>query len=213
MQPSQIATTQPATVIAKVQQPPRPASTSAQPASFLVVDDQQPGTSRQLMFTLSLAKTVKPPSVASGQQEDSQHFWIVKPLWRDSKCTTVPADRHNTTIFTLSTLTSTVTSAIFYSSRTVKTSQPVQPAELAQISRSACIKSHQLALIRATRIFQKQLLKLLFIALILTDWCYMAARAGPPNARKRRPGYTPVRPVPPSPLTRGLMLPVLARWP
>ena len=73
MQPSQIATTQPATVIAKVQQPSRPSSASAQPASFLVVDDQQPGTSRQLMFTLSPAKTVNPPSVASGQQEESQH--------------------------------------------------------------------------------------------------------------------------------------------
>ena len=75
MQPSQIATTQPATVIAKVQQPPRPAS--AQPASFLVVDDQQPGTSRQLMFTMSPAKPANPPSVGSGQQEDSQHFRII----------------------------------------------------------------------------------------------------------------------------------------
>ena len=73
VQPSQIATTQPATVIAKVQQPPWPASASAQPASFLVVDDQQPGTSRQLMFTLSPAKPANPPSIASGQQEDSQH--------------------------------------------------------------------------------------------------------------------------------------------
>ena len=73
VQPTQIATTQPTTVIAKVQQPLRPAS--AQPASFLVVDDQQPGTSRQLMFTLRPSKTVNPPSVASGQhsQQDSQH--------------------------------------------------------------------------------------------------------------------------------------------
>ena len=39
VQPSQIATTQPATVIAKVQQPPRPTSASAQPASYAVVDD------------------------------------------------------------------------------------------------------------------------------------------------------------------------------
>ena len=68
VQPSQIATTQPATVIAKVQQPSRPSSASAQLAFFLVVDDQQPGTSRQLMFTLSPSKTVNPPSVASGQQ-------------------------------------------------------------------------------------------------------------------------------------------------
>ena len=69
VQPTQIATTQPA----KVQQPPRPASASAQPASFLVVDDQQPGTFRQLMYTLSPAKTVNLPSVASGQQEDSEY--------------------------------------------------------------------------------------------------------------------------------------------
>ena len=71
MQSTQIATTQPAIVIAKVQQPLRPVS--AQPVSFRVVDDQQPGPSRQLMFTLSPAKTVNPPSVASGQREDSQH--------------------------------------------------------------------------------------------------------------------------------------------
>ena len=64
VQPSQIATTQPDTVIV-VQQPSRPSSVSAQPASFLVVDDQQPGTSRQLMSTLSPTKTVNPPSVAS----------------------------------------------------------------------------------------------------------------------------------------------------
>ena len=73
MQPTQIATTQPATVFDKVQQPQGPGSALAQPASYLVVDDQQPGTSRQLMFTLSPAKTVNPPSVASGQQDDSQH--------------------------------------------------------------------------------------------------------------------------------------------
>ena len=63
--PTQIAITQPATVIAKVQQPSRPSSASAQPTSYLVVDDQQPGTSRQMLF--------KPPSVAASQQEESQH--------------------------------------------------------------------------------------------------------------------------------------------
>ena len=73
VQPTQIATTQPATVIAKVQQPQRPASASAQPTSYVVVDDQQPGTSTQLMFTLSPTKTVNPPSVAASQQEESQH--------------------------------------------------------------------------------------------------------------------------------------------
>ena len=56
VQSTQIAAPQPATVIDNVQQPPRPASVSAQPASYLVVDNQQPGISRQLMFTLSPAK-------------------------------------------------------------------------------------------------------------------------------------------------------------
>ena len=68
VQPTQIATTQPSTVIAKVQQPSKPSSASAQPTSYVVVDDQQPGTSRQMNFN--------PPSVAdteSSQQEESQH--------------------------------------------------------------------------------------------------------------------------------------------
>ena len=70
VQPTQIVTTQPATVIAKVQQPARPTSASAKPT--VVVDDQQSGTSRQLTFILSPAKPANPPSIASGQQEDSQ---------------------------------------------------------------------------------------------------------------------------------------------
>ena len=65
VQPTQTATTQPVTVIAKVQQPSRPSSASAQPTSYVVVDDQQPGTSRQMTFD--------PPSVAASQQEESQH--------------------------------------------------------------------------------------------------------------------------------------------
>ena len=65
VQPTQTATTQPVTVIAKVQQPSRPSSASAQPTSYVVVDDQQPGTSRQMIFN--------PPSVAASQQEESQH--------------------------------------------------------------------------------------------------------------------------------------------
>ena len=44
LQPQQIASTQPATVIAKVWQPSRPSS--VQSTSYVVVDDQQPGTSR-----------------------------------------------------------------------------------------------------------------------------------------------------------------------
>ena len=65
VQPTQIATTQPASVIGKIQQPSRPASASAQPTSYLAVDDQQPGTSRQLIFN--------PPSVAASQQEKTQY--------------------------------------------------------------------------------------------------------------------------------------------
>ena len=64
-QPTQTATGEPVTVIAKVQQPPRPSSASAQPTSYVVVVDQQPGTSRQMFFN--------PPSVAPSQQEESQH--------------------------------------------------------------------------------------------------------------------------------------------
>ena len=52
-------------MIAKVQQPPRPSSASAQPTSYVDVDDQQPRTSRQMLFN--------PPSVAPSQQEESHH--------------------------------------------------------------------------------------------------------------------------------------------
>ena len=65
VQPTQTTTGQPVTVIAKVHQPSRPSSASAKPTSYVVVDDQQPGTSRQMIF--------KPPSVAPSQQEVSQH--------------------------------------------------------------------------------------------------------------------------------------------
>ena len=59
-----IPETQPVS-IAKVQQPSRPSSVSAQPTSYVVMDDQQPGTSRQMIFN--------PPSVAPSPQEESQH--------------------------------------------------------------------------------------------------------------------------------------------
>ena len=65
VQPTQRATGEPVTVIAKVQQPSRPSSVSAQPTSYVVVDDQQPGTSRPMIFN--------PPSVAPSPQEESQH--------------------------------------------------------------------------------------------------------------------------------------------
>ena len=63
--PIQTATGEPVTVIAKVQQPSRPSSASTQPTSYVVVDAQQPGTSRQMIFN--------PPSVAPSPQEESQH--------------------------------------------------------------------------------------------------------------------------------------------
>ena len=106
VQTQQIATTQPATVIAKVQQPSRPSS-----ANFLCscgcptawdfqTDDFQPTFSSS--FTTGGNST--------------QHFRIIQSLWSYSKCATVSADRHTTAIFTLSISTSTATCAIFHSS-------------------------------------------------------------------------------------------------
>ena len=140
-----MAAPQQLTVIAKVLQPQRSSSVSSQPASFIIVDDQQPGPSRQVMFVLSPTKIFYLPSIASGQQEDSQHntSGLSSLFGSISGILPVPADRHTTTIFTLSTSTSTVSSANYHSARTSKTSQLVQPAESAQISRLACIKSHQ----------------------------------------------------------------------
>ena len=94
----QPTTGQPVTVIAKVQQPSGPPSSSAQPTSYVVVDDQQPGTARQMIFN--------PPSVAPSQQEESQH----KTSGLPSLFVAIPS------VLTLSTSTSTVTSAIFHSS-------------------------------------------------------------------------------------------------
>ena len=119
VQPTQTATGEPVTVIAKVQQPSRPSSASAQPTSYVVVDDQQPGPAFQPTFSCTFTTGGK----------SAQHFWIIQSLCSDSQCAYASADGQTTAIFTLSTSTSTVTSAIFHSSGTVKTSQPVQPAE------------------------------------------------------------------------------------
>ena len=70
-QPQQTTTGQPVTVIAKVQQPSESLSSSAQPTSYVVVDDQQRGTSRQMMFN--------PPSVATSQQEESPSLFVAIP--------------------------------------------------------------------------------------------------------------------------------------
>ena len=77
VQHTQIATTQPATVIAKVQQPSRPSSASAQPTSYVVVDDQQPGTSRQMILS-SLFGAI--PSVLQYQQIDTPQPFLPSQL-------------------------------------------------------------------------------------------------------------------------------------
>ena len=46
---------------------------SVQPTSVIVVDDQQPGPSRPLTFTMTPMKHFNPPSVASATGEESQH--------------------------------------------------------------------------------------------------------------------------------------------
>ena len=121
VQPTQTAAPQPATVIANVQQPQRSASVSSQPASFIVVIEQQPGPSRQLMFALSPTKTFNPPSGTSGQQKDSE--------WNSSE---VLEAYYTTSIFTLSTSTSTITNTNYHSIKTSKSSQPVQSADQAK---------------------------------------------------------------------------------
>ena len=110
---------------------------SAQPTSYLVVDDQQSGTSRQLMFSLSPTKTVNPPSVAAVQQEEIQH---------------------NTS--GLSSLFGLIPSVLQY--QQIDTPQPFSPSHLqpakspvpySKVSTNEQIslhKSHKTALLRAT---------------------------------------------------------------
>ena len=87
VQPTQATTREPVTVIAEVQQPSRPSSASAQPTSYVVVDDQQPGTSRQMIFT-----TFSYTFTTGGKS--AQHFWIIQSLWSYSQCASVSADGH-----------------------------------------------------------------------------------------------------------------------
>ena len=162
MQTSQTAAPQPPTVIAKVQ-PHRSSSASLQPASFLVVDDQQSGLSRQLMFALSPTKTLNPPSVASGQQEDSQHNTSgLSSLFRSIPSVLQYQQIDTPQPFSLSQLQPAQLPVPTATQQEQTRPQPVQPAESAQISRLACIKSHQKALLRATQILAKQLLSYLF---------------------------------------------------
>ena len=72
--------------------------------------------------------TTSPSCIGTTGGQSTQYFWIVKSLWKQSKRTTVPADGHTKTIFTLSTSTCTITSVIFHTSGTIKASRPVQPA-------------------------------------------------------------------------------------
>ena len=78
VQPTQTATGEPVTVIAKVQLPPRPSSASAQSTSYVVVDDQQPGTSRQTLFTTLLDYPVSlqqfPVCLCSSRWTHHSHF-------------------------------------------------------------------------------------------------------------------------------------------
>ena len=109
VQHTQTAIEEPVTVIAKVQQPSRPSSASAQPTSYVVVDDQQPGDFQTEDFQPTFSCTF----TTGGKL--AQH-WIIQSLWSYSQCASVSADGHTTAIFTLSTSTSTstVTSAIFH---------------------------------------------------------------------------------------------------
>ena len=148
VQPTQTATTQPATVIAKVQQPQGPASVSAQPTSYLVVHDQQPGTSRQLMFTFSPTKTVNPPSVAASQQEESQHNTEGFPVY----CNTSRSTRHNYFHpLNFNQHHHQCHLPLIKNSQDLPASPPSKASPNEQISLH---NLHQQALLRATRIFQ-----------------------------------------------------------
>ena len=104
-QPQLTTTGQPVTVIAKVQQPSGPSSSSAQPTSYVVVDDQQPGTFRQMIFN--------PPSVAPSQQEESQHNTSgLSSLFAANPSVLMYQQMDTPQPF--STSTSTVNSAIFH---------------------------------------------------------------------------------------------------
>ena len=65
VQPQQTTSEKPVTVIAKIQQPLGPSSSAAQPTSYLVLDDQQAGTSKEMIFN--------PPSLAPSQQEETRY--------------------------------------------------------------------------------------------------------------------------------------------
>ena len=137
VQPTQMAAPQQPTVIAKVQQSQRSASASSQPASFIVVDDQQPGPSRQL-------KTFNPPSISSGQHEDSQHSTSGLSSLFGSIPSIIPYQQ----IDTLQPFLPLQLQPAPWPVSTITQQEQARPPsqssqQSAQISRLACIKSHQ----------------------------------------------------------------------
>ena len=139
MQPTQTAAPKPPIVIAKVQ-PQRSALASSQPTTYLIVDDQQPGRSRQLMFALSPTKTFNPPLVASGQQVHKTllDYQVSLEVFNLYYSTSRLIHGH----FPPLNLNQYRQQCQLPLRKTSKTSQPVQPAESAQVSRLACIQSH-----------------------------------------------------------------------
>ena len=136
VQPTQTATGEPVTVIAKVQQPPRPSSASSQPTSYVVMDDQQPGTSRQMIYN--------PPSVAPSQQEESQHNSSgLSSLFAAIPSVLMYQQMDTPQPFSPSQLQPAPSPVPSSTHHEQSTSQPVQPAESesAQISGLA-LKSH-----------------------------------------------------------------------
>ena len=119
-------------MIAKVHQPSRPSSVSAQPTSYVVVDDQQPGTSRQMIFN--------PPSVAPSQQEESQHntsglsslFGAIPSVLQYQQMDTQPFSPSQ-----LQPALSTVPSSLIMNSHDV----PASPAS--RVSPNQCISPHK----------------------------------------------------------------------
>ena len=155
------------TVITKLEPQKSQQFSSAQPTSFIVVYDHQPKPSRQLIFALSPVKILNTPSISSTQSEESQPNISVLSCLEYSIRTTVPADPHTSTIFRNKTFTKTITSVNSHSARTSNNS--VSPAK--RVSPSLRITLHKSllelytlkkAFLRATQIFQKQLIVVLF---------------------------------------------------
>ena len=141
VQLTQITTTQSATVIAKVQQPSSPSSASAHPTSYVVVDDQQPGTSRQLIFN--------PPSVAATLMDYSVSLELFPVYYSTSRST------HHKHFHPLN-FNQHCHQCHF---PLIIKGQDLPASRVRPNQQISLYKSHQPALLRATRIFQKQLFR------------------------------------------------------